>query len=217
MILAILAICLVAPISARADVILASKVGDADLPSRLVSAEEAADGAPLYGNVYQFAVTTDADILAIEQVSVIGHVGGQPLTTLYNHPLFDPSTVDPSQLPAVIALLPSVGADSWIDTPGMTTRFGPDLPGGNGTSFGDISNNGPQNQFMFAQLTVPTSTGFTFSGRITIESTDNTGQTFSQPFVFTTFGYTSPEPSAIVLASLGFVGLSRRRRRKAAA
>jgi len=200
-------VCLALPTAGLADSVVFSQVGPGGgLPSRFVAPSEAADGAPLYGNVYQFQITTDADILSIDEVTVVAD-------SLYNHPTFDPTAIDPSLLLAVIALYPSVGADSWINTPGLTTRFGPDLPGSIHTSFGDLSNDGPQNQFMFAQLTVSTGTAFTFSGRVTIGST-NPLQTFVAPFNFTYFGFTSPEPSSAVMVGVAGVSLLAARRRR---
>jgi hypothetical protein len=153
--------------------------------------------APLNGDVYQFAVTTDADILSVNQV-LISLSGG---ATLYHNAFGDAANANEGQ-PALIPVFPALGVDSWINTPGNTVRLGADLPGDGVTTFGDLQNDGPVTNFIFAQLTVPEGTQGSFSGRISIPSTNNPGAIFNQPFSFQFI----PEPSAFVMAGVGMAG-----------
>src|SRR5436853_1878479 len=70
---------------------------------------------------------------------------------------------------ALIALFPELNADSWITTPSPTTsRLGPDLPGDGTTTFGNTTDDRPQNNSIIAQVTVPHLALFSFAGRISI-------------------------------------------------
>jgi hypothetical protein len=86
--------------------------------------------------------------------------------------------------------------DTWIDTPGVGARLGPDLPGDGTTTIGDTTNDGPVSDFVFAQLTVPHGHQFRFEGRISIAG-QQPGTVFDQPFSFTTI----PEPASGWLAA----------------
>jgi hypothetical protein len=156
-------------------------------------------GAPADGDVYQFLVTTDGDILSINQVQITLANGA----TLFNNAFGDAANAEPGN-PALVAAFPSLGVDSWITTPGTTARLGANLPGDGQTTFGDLTNDGPQSGFMFAQLTVPNNTVGTFTGRVSIASTATPGESFVQPFSFQ-FGI--PEPSTVVMAGMGLIGI----------
>jgi hypothetical protein len=179
---------------------------------RPVTAQEAGDllrgPAPSPGWVHQFFVTTDADILVIDEVRIFTF-GNEPLTNMFNSGPPFASNSDPPN-PIFVSLWPALGADSWVTTPGITARAGADLPGDGSTAFFDTSNDGPQTNFQFAQITVPEGTLFGFSGRITIASTLSSGTPYTVPFYFPIW----PEPSSLTiagLASLGLVSLARRR------
>jgi hypothetical protein len=159
-------------------------------------------GAPPNGDVYQFRVTTDGDILSVNQVQIVLQGG----VSLYNHPFGDPANAEPGH-PGLVALFPSLAADSWITTPGLTQRLGADLPGDGQTAYGDLTDDGPQQDFIFAQLTLPDSGLFRFTARITIASKDNPGEAFVVPYSFAPF-LDVPEPSTAILAGAGLVGLA---------
>jgi len=157
-------------------------------------------GAPADGDVYQFLVNTDGDILSINQVQITLQGGA----SLYQNTFGDAGNAEPGN-PALIAVSPSLAVDSWITTPGVpTSRLGADLPGDGQTTFGDLTNNGAQTNFMFAQLTVPNGAQGTFTGRISIASTATPGEAFVQPFSFT-LGI--PEPSTVVMGGMGLIGI----------
>jgi len=192
--------------SAFADSISISQIGTVGLRTRAVTATESGGGAPVDGDVYQWQVTTDGDILSVNGVLVTLDGGG----TLYNHPQGNAANAEPGD-PVFIGLLPALGVDSWITTPGNTGRLGADLPGdGADTSFGDTSNDGAKANFMFAQLTVPKGTMGTFAGKISIAgATGPFVQSFSLPIGV-------PEPATLAMAGMGLVGMiGVARRRKA--
>jgi hypothetical protein len=163
---------------------------------------------PLNGDVWQFQVTTDGDILSIGNVLIAIPAGA----TLYNHPFGDSANANPGN-PALIAVFPSLDVDSWITTPGVTTRLGADLPGDGITTFGDLTNDGPQSNFIFAQLTVPHGVRFSFFGVVSIASS-TTGSEFTRPFAFVPA--LEPEPTTFCMAGLSFIGfIATSRRRKA--
>src|SRR5688572_383245 len=109
---------LLAPGAASADLIGVSKLGPAFGPSREVTAAEASLGAPLNGDVYQFVVTTDADVLSINRVRVWDQLTGQPLNALHQHPLGH------RWLDLLVPPPPTITADSFIETPGFGGRLG---------------------------------------------------------------------------------------------
>lgn len=179
-------------------------------PTRKVADSEKNDpagGAPADGDVYDYRVTTDGDILSVFAVQVSLNDGA----TLFNVPAPFGSNVN-SPDPSFIVLRPALGADSWITTPGATTLLGGDLPGdGVNTTFGDTSIDGAQTDFMFARLTVPSGATGTFSGWISILGGD--GSPYDQQF---SFPIGVPEPATIAMAGMGLIGMiGVARRRKA--
>jgi hypothetical protein len=160
--------------------------------------------APANGEVYQFFVTTDSDLLVVYNVLVSGPAASQ----LFQNDL---PTV-PNDFPPPIDLAgPSKSADSFIDTPGTTARLGPDLPGDGVTGFGDFDNNGPQTNFQFAQLTVPAGVGGSFQFTVSILDTTRQGDFYAQSFQFPLVPI--PEPASATLLIVGLVAVTRSRRR----
>ena len=158
-------------------------------------------GAPEGTTINVFA-TTDADILSIGR-AMVDLSFGAPGELFNVAPPFGSNDTPPD--PAFIAFNEALLADSWITTPGDTTRLGADLPGDNNTTFGDLSNDGPQNMFQFASLTVPTGTWGFFSGQVTVA-----GSAGPESF---DFRIVVPEPATMMLVSLGLVGVVAARRR----
>jgi MYXO-CTERM domain-containing protein len=74
---------------------------------------------------------------------------------------------------------------------------------------GDLTNEGAQTNFVFAQITVPHNTKGTFTGRISIAGTQP-GTIFDQPFSFNI-----PEPASALMAAFGLLGAVALRRRAA--
>jgi hypothetical protein len=177
--------------------------------TRAVHAAESAGGAaagaaPAGGKVFSYFVTTDADILSI------GFVNITPIG-LYQDPRGSNSG---SPQPCLVCDAFSWnGADSYIDTPGNATILGVDMPG-DGTAnsaWGDTSDNGPQQNFKFAQLTFPSGATGVFSGNVTVS-----GATGPESFNFA-FPVDIPEPASFCLATVALLGLvaTKRRTRRA--
>jgi hypothetical protein len=166
---------------------------------RQVTAAESTppENAPAGGKVFSFFVTTDGDILSV------GFVDVDSSAPLFQHSVGGNNS--PAETP-IFMIYPPLGADSWINTPGNTSILGVDMPG-DGTAnsaWGDLSNDGPQTNFKFAQLTFPPGTSWRFRGNVTIAGA--TGP-FSVPFDFV------PEPGSSMLALVGMLGLTGIRRR----
>lgn len=129
--------------------------------SRDPNAAEIADDAALTGQtINEFFVTTSSDILQVDMVDI--SIGG---ASLFQHGSGDD---DAPPLPAFVNVFPSLGADTWITTPGGTAIAGGGF-GDPGSAWFDSDNNGAQNMFKFAQLT--SSGEGTFSGRIQLQDT----------------------------------------------
>jgi hypothetical protein len=152
---------------------------------------------------YQFLATTDGDILSIDNIEITT----APPTALYQHPFGDPSNANPPTL-GLDAVFPSIVSDSWFDTPGASSRLGPDLPGDGTTTFGDLSNDGPQADFIFAQLTFPLPVSWSVSGRVSIAGGGGT-TVYNQPFNFVFV----PEPASASVAAIGLSAYCMRSRR----
>jgi hypothetical protein len=168
-------------------------------------------GLTLQSRILMYFVTTDADILSVNQV-LVTFTGG---ASLYQVAAPFGSNTEPPH-PAFVALNASLAADSWISTPGATSRLGGDLPGDGTGSWGDLTNDGPQNNFHFATLTIPSFASGAraiFSGRISLA-----GSNGPEPKVFTLGAPqppypTLPEPGAATLIAIGLLGLGAFRRR----
>jgi hypothetical protein len=184
------------------------------MPSRRVTAEEVGGGAPMHGYVHQWRVTTDADILSVNNVQIMWYSGS---AALYNNPFGDPSNANPGN-PLLIPTFPALGVDSWITTPSPNTaRLGPDLPGDGTTTFGDLQDNGPQTDFVFAQITLSEPAFMRFTGRISIASSNRPGEVYSVRFRADPYEVVVipdiPEPTTQALAGLGLIAVAACRRR----
>jgi hypothetical protein len=141
--------------------------------------------------VHQFSVTTTTDII---QFSELIFAFDMPI---YQHSLGS-DTEAPN--PAFVAVFPSLGADSYLTTPGLTAVA---TPGGlpippftSGNAFFDSTDNGPQSNFRFAQITLPALTSGTFAGNIRVASDDGES-VVTLPFSFTITAV--PEASAFLM------------------
>jgi hypothetical protein len=146
-------------------------------------------------------VTSDADILSI------GFVKIESTQPLYHHPAGSNNSPPPEIL---VTAIPALGNDSWITTPGANTSIlGVDMPG-DGTAnsaWGDLTDDGPQTDFKFAQLTFPKGTVWRFTGNVTVAGSAGP-ESFNFNFI--------PEPSTLGLTSFGLLVIARRRRGRAA-
>jgi hypothetical protein len=128
--------------------------GAADLvltrQSRPVTVDEIAAGAPLGGLVHDFFISADSDILSIGNVAI-------------DVPLFRDSLGSDAKTPSdgLAALSASLSAHSFITTPGDTIVLGGGFDNLTPDSmWGDLSDDGPQQNFHFARLTVNQSGSF---------------------------------------------------------
>jgi hypothetical protein len=159
-------------------------------------------GAP-NSRIHEFILTSDADILQIDQVVITS--GG-----IYNTPTPQGgSNVEP---PSALfeMLVPQLGADTWISTPGATSIAGNDADpfGTSNNSWFDTSNDGAASNFMFARIT--TSGPGTFSGRVQVA-----GSAGPENFAFS-FSLNIPEPASMGMMAAGALGLAAFRRRRVA-
>ena len=174
-------------------------VGNISLGRSPFNHELANDPALIGHKVHEFLVTTDADILSINEVVFEG------FTSFYQNPLG--SQAEPP-LTAFVVLFPALGADTWINTPGVTSIAGdaanPFVTSNN--AWFDTSNDGPQNHFMFAQLTTPDDLPLKrFSGRVSLA-----GATGPEAFEFE-FLIGVPEPATMTLGAAACVAMLSRR------
>jgi hypothetical protein len=192
--------------AASANTISATVVDILGRASTAAETGAAANPVPAGSKVYTFQITTDSDILAFENVSIVTTPAG---AALYQNPFGDAGNANKPN-DALIPAFPSLSADSYFDTPGNTSRLGADLPGDGATTFGDLDANGPQNNFVFAQLTYPGDVVGTLNFRASINSTVTPGVPFSQDFSIQ-FGI--PEPASFGLCGFAMIGLAAARRR----
>lgn len=193
----VIASCLIAAAQATAGTVSFSS------SSRPVSAAESGaptDPAPAGGTVFEFFLTSDLDILSIDNVNV------EPANQLFQFTLIPSDTTPPNALLA--PSFPSITADSFITTPGATQTTGGATPFlVPNSSWFDTDSNGAQNNFRFAQLTLPegVALSFRFVGRVNLAG-ENSVENF--PFEFVGI----PEPTSLALASISLIGLVLRRR-----
>ncbi|MEQ8209423.1 MAG: hypothetical protein RH917_06285 [Lacipirellulaceae bacterium] len=171
---------------------------------RPVSSEERTDGVPRSADiVYDIFVTTDADILRVGNVTLRPSRGPE---TLYNNAVGSDSA-PPN--PAFVAVFPALGADSWITTPGVDTAIAGGGFSADNSSWFDTTDDGPQQMFQFARLTLDMLSYYNFSGVISVAGV-NGPEIF--PFRFTLCG-SCPEPTTLVMAAIAGFGLIGVRRR----
>ena len=117
----------------------------------------------------------------------------------------------PPQDPCFTCLFPPTPAelvDTFVTTPGSTSFLGADFPGdGTTTTMGDLSNDGPQNHFQFARVTVSNGATGLFSGKITVA-----GSTGPEDFPFS-FVLGVPEPTSRCFVVPGLLACSLHKRK----
>lgn len=163
-----------------------------------IAGSEIGGGVPADSSIYGFYLNSDSDILYIGRVKVT--TSGD----YYQHEL---GTDGDPPFHAYVTMFPAVIADSWITTPGATTVLGVSFPG-DGTinsAWGDTSDNGPQTNFKFANLTFsPAGSTWRFSGTVVVMGTNGPES----------FAFEIPEPAGAalgVVAAVTAVALRQRR------
>lgn len=142
--------------------------------SRPVTAAEIAGGAPSGGMVHDFYATSDADLLTLAT-----HFS----QSVYQHPYGSNNAAPPSEL---IVHFPAVGADSFFTLPSSTIVLGGGFNGlATEKAWGDLSNDGPQSNFLFGRLT--TTEPGSFAGSFALRG--------EETFVPMGFNFTLPGPS----------------------
>lgn len=166
-------------------------------------AAEIAAGVPADAVAYRFYLTSDVDVISVNNIKISVAKGGELFQV---PPPFGSNTAPPS--PEFLALNPALAFDSWVTTPGSTSLLGPDLPGDGTSTWGDLTDDGPQTGFHFATLTVGRRFFPQLTGRIALND-GGTPQNFDLGFMFGV-----PEPATFVLAGIGVVGVLAVRRRR---
>ncbi len=182
----------------------AAQAGSIDVTRMItrVSTEAAAAGAPQNGVTGMFSVTTDGDILSVNNVMIELPAG----VSLYNNTTFG-SNVEPPN-PALIPIARDLEADSWISTPGATSLLGPDFPGDGTSTWGDLVDSGPQSNFKFATLSMPAQAKGWFNFRVSIADPTAEGGIYTE-----SFRLAIPEPASAGLLGMSLLGLASLRRR----
>lgn len=176
-----------------------SLVGD-PLGREPTAAELGGDATLAGKKIYEFRVTTDSDILSVDEV-VIDLNGA----TLYQN-AFGSDSEPP--LPALVAAFPALSADTWITTPAPDTAIAGGGFANPGSSWFDSTDNGAQANFLFARLT--TAGMGTFSGRVNTLGPNGSVDNFGFSMIIGI-----PEPATIAMAGMGLIGIvacSRRRK-----
>lgn len=137
--------------------------------ARPVTDLEIAGGAPLGALVHEFFVTADSDLLSISNVAID--------VPAYRNPFASESAAPAADL---AALSSAASASSFITMPGSTVVLGGGFDGaGPDRLWGDLSNDGPQQNFLFARLTAG-QTG-SFAGTLAV---NDRGTPVNLPFRF---------------------------------
>ncbi len=125
--------------------------------SRPITIAEFVAGAPAGGVVHDFFITTQSDLLSISGITIDA--------PLYQHQWGS------NHRPSATALVDqdaSVGVNSFIQMPGDTLVLGGGFNGGAGSLWGDLSDDGAQQDFLFARLTT-TEAGL-FAGNLAVRT-----------------------------------------------
>ncbi|MEQ8835851.1 MAG: PEP-CTERM sorting domain-containing protein, partial [Lacipirellulaceae bacterium] len=168
--------------------------------ARQITAEELEGDGPLPDSyVYDFFLSSDADILRVGNVFVELFSGsGQ----LYNSPLGS-NTAPPN--PTFVAVFPALGADSWITTPGSVTATAGGSLGDDNASWFDTSDDGPQQNFHFARLTAD-GVG-AFRGVVSVAGA-NGPESFPFNIIFSPPIMPFPEPTSLALFAIGLLSFA---------
>ncbi len=126
-------------------------------------------GAPAGSLVHEFFITSDTDLLCIGNMEIS--------IPLYQHRLGRDDSAPESD---VLELNPAAAADSYITMPGETLVLGGGFSGGPGGTWFDLSNDGPQFNFKFAQLT--TTEAGRFAGEVFVLTNNSNNEMV--PFSF---------------------------------
>lgn len=154
--------------------------------SRPVTAAETAGGAPVGGMVHDFYATSDADLLILAT-----HFN----QSVYQHP-YGSDHAAPS--PEMIAYYPAVGADSFFTLPSSTVMLGGGFTGpGPEKAWGDLSNDGPQSDFLFGRLT--TTTPGAFAGYFAVRGQETY---IEMPFNFALPGASGPFTETLLVSGI---------------
>lgn len=170
---AVIFICITQPVVAAEMTLLRN--------SRPVTEAEAAGGAPTGGMVHDFYATSDADLLCLVT---------QFNQQVYQHPY---GTDDAAPSSELIAYSPAVGADSFFSMPGSTLVLGSGFDGlATEKAWADLSNDGPQKNFLFGRLT--TTEAGSFAGYFALRGNETY---IPMPFNFTLPGASGPLSEAL--------------------
>lgn len=186
-------------VETEVEVPLSTVTASFDVTSRAVTQAEIQDSdgsLEATDQVHEFYLTADSDLIVIGVTSIETADG-----EIYQHP-YGSDTDAPH--PALVAEYPSLAADSFITTPGSTGILGggfEDIDSVGEVAWYDLSQDGPIEDFLFAQLTTE---GGIFEGDVYFYGLDGPE---SFPFSFTFGDYSSltpiPEPSSLLLLLLG--------------
>lgn len=154
--------------------------------SRLVTAAEIDGGAPQGGMVHDFYATSDADLLTLAT-----HFD----QWTYQHPYGSDNDAPPSEL---ITHFPALAADSFLRMPSSTMMLGGGFNGADSEKvWGDLSNDGPQSDFLFGRMT--TTEPGAFAGYFAVR-----GQ---ETYIKMPFSFTLPGPSGAFTETLSISGI----------